>query len=94
MKISSLQWDDINVEHIMGRHGLRPEEVEDVCFGPHVAYPAKYHRKVIYGKTSGGKYLMLILERLYGTVFRPITGRGMKRDELRKYRTIMGQRGG
>ena len=93
MRISGLQWDDINLEHIIAKHGLSPNEVEDICFGPHYACPAKYNRKAIYGQTTSGKYVVVILERLYGSIYRPVTARGMKRDEQRKYRMIMGQGG-
>ncbi len=93
MKISGIQWDDVNLEHIIIKHGLNPKEVEDVCFEQHYACPAKYNRKVIYGQTEGGKYVMVILERLYDSVFRLITARGMKRGEQRKYKLIMGRGG-
>jgi len=93
MKISSLQWDDINLEHIIAKHGFSPKEVEDVCFGPHYAFPAKYSRKAIFGKATSGKYIMVVLKRLYNSVYRPITARGMKKNEIRKYRMIMGQGG-
>jgi uncharacterized DUF497 family protein len=89
MKISGLEWDDINLEHIIGKHGIGPKEVEDVCFGPHYACPAKYNRKVLYGQTTSGKYLMVILERLYGSVYRTITARNMTQNEKRKYNIIM-----
>jgi uncharacterized DUF497 family protein len=91
MKISDLEWDDKNLEHIIGRHGISPKEVEDVCFGPHYACSAKYRRKAIYGQSSSGKYIMVILEQLYVSVFRPITARGMKNSEKRKYQTIIGE---
>lgn len=90
MRISGLQWDDANLEHVAGRHGLRVTEVEDVCFGPHYACTAKYRRKAVYGQTTSGKYLMVILERLYDSVFRVVTARGMTTSEKRKYRMIMG----
>jgi len=93
MKISGLQWDDINLEHIIAKHVLSPKEVEDVCFGTHYACPAKYNRKAIYGQAASGKYLMVIVERLYGSVYRVVTARGMKISENRKYRMIMRQRG-
>ena len=32
MPISELPWPEDRVEHI-GQHGVRPEEVEEVCFG-------------------------------------------------------------
>lgn len=92
MKISVLQWDDINLEHIIANHGLSPKEVEDVCFGPHYACPAKYKRKAIYGQTASGKYIMVILEQLYDSVYRVVTARNLKTSEKRKYRIIMGQR--
>lgn len=47
MKISDLQWDDGNVEHI-ARHNVNPEEVEDVCFGVHIA-----------AKEEGGRYILI-----------------------------------
>ena len=93
MRISGLDWDDINIDHIMGKHGLNPKEIEDVCFGPHYAIPTEYKRKAVYGQTTGGKYILVILERLYNNFFRPITARGMRTNEQRKYRMIMGKRG-
>jgi uncharacterized DUF497 family protein len=91
MKISGLAWDDVNLEHIISKHGISPGEVEDVCFGPHYACPAKFNRKAIYGQAVSGKYLMVILELLYDSIFRPVTARGMKQNERRKYRIIMGE---
>ena len=93
MKINGLQWDDVNLEHIITKHHLSPKEVADVCFGPHYACSAKYKRKAVYGRTESGKYVMVILERLYDSVFRLITARGMTRGEQRKYRMNMGKGG-
>ena len=89
MRIDELDWDDVNIEHIMVNHYLNPKEVEDVCFGSHYVIPAEYKRKAVYGQTSGGKYIVVILERLYNNIFRPITARGMKRNEQTKYKIIM-----
>ena len=89
MKISGLEWDDINIEHIISKHGISPKEVEDVCFGPHYACSAKYNRKAIYGQTTSGKYLMVVLVKLYDSYFRPITTRNMTQAERRKYEDIM-----
>lgn len=36
MYISGLDWDDNNDREI-ARHHVSPEEVEDVCFGQHIA---------------------------------------------------------
>ena len=51
MKIGGLQWDDENIEHI-DEHGINPSEIADVCFGKHLAFPGRYGRYLIYGKTS------------------------------------------
>ncbi len=86
MRISGLQWDDENIEHI-NKHGITPSEVEDVCFGPHINYPARYGRYLVYGKTYHGKYIRVILERLYKVMFRPKTAYPMTESEKRKYRS-------
>lgn len=90
MKIGRLEWDDINLEHIAGKHGLSPGEVEDICFGSHWVCPARHNRKAMYEKTSTGKYLMIVLERLRNNVFRVITAREMSLKEKREYRAVIG----
>jgi uncharacterized DUF497 family protein len=89
MKISGLEWDDKNLEHIISKHSINPREIEDVCFGSHYAYTVKYNRKAIYGQTTGGRYLVVILERLHNNIYRPITARNMTQNERRKYNIIM-----
>lgn len=89
MKISGLEWDDTNLEHIISKHGISPKEVEDVCFGPHYACTVKYKRKAIYGQATSGRYLMVILERLYNSFYKPITARNMTQSERGKYNEIM-----
>lgn len=85
MKIGGLQWDDENIEHI-GKHGVTPSEVEDVCFGPHVANRARYGRYLVYGKSYHGKYIRVVLKRLYGIMFRPKTAYAMTESEKKNYR--------
>ncbi len=85
MKIGGLQWDDENIEHI-GGHGITPSEVEDVCFGPHIAYPARYGRYLIYGKAYHGKYIKVVLEHLYEIMFRPKTAYPMTESEKKNHR--------
>ena len=89
MKITGLEWDDINLEHIIGEHGISPKEVEDICFGPHYTFTAKYKRKAVYGQAESGRYLLVILERLYANIYRPLTARNMTQSERGKYNEIM-----
>ena len=85
MNIASLDWDDENVEHI-NRHRVTPTEVEDICFEPHIAYSGTNDRYILYGQTDNGRYLKVVLKRLHGTRFRPITSFDMSESEKRNYR--------
>lgn len=91
MRISSLLWDDQNVEHI-ARHGVTPEEVEEVCFGVHVAVRGRYGRYILYGNTDAGRYLFVVVERIKGGLMRPITAREMTAPEKSRYRRRMRRR--
>lgn len=85
MKITDLYWDDDNVEHI-STHDVTPVEVEDICFETHIAYSGADDRYILYGQTENGRYLKVVLKRLYGTQFRPITAFDMSDSEKRNYR--------
>ena len=91
MRINSLEWDDVNMEHIMDKHHLSPKEIEDVCFGRHYAFPAKYKRIAVFGQTSNGRCIKIILKWLHDNAYRPITAFGMNREEQKKYKSIMGR---
>lgn len=88
MKIDGLQWDDENSEHI-GKHGITMSEVNDVCYGQHIAFRARYGRYIVYGKTYHGKYVKVVLKRLYGITFRPKTAYPMTESEKGKYKRRM-----
>ena len=90
MRIKELHWDDANIEHI-SRHGLSPVDVEDVCFGRHICFRGRERRYVVYGKTEGGRLIMVVLERLFGQAFRPITAREMTEKEKHSYRRRVGE---
>lgn len=90
MKIRALYWDQTNIEHI-AQHSLNPVEVEDVCFGKHISFRARRRRYVLYGKTESGNMIMVVLERLFGHVFKPITARTMTDREKHSYRKRVGE---
>jgi uncharacterized DUF497 family protein len=85
MKIVSLQWNDDDTEHI-SYHGINPAEVEDVCFNQHVSFKGRFNRYILYGQSSAGRYIKLILERLYDHVFRPVTAYDMTESEKHNYK--------
>jgi uncharacterized DUF497 family protein len=85
MRISSLQWNDDDMEHI-ALHGINPAEIEDVCFNQHISIRGRFGRYILYGQSSAGRYIKLILEKLYDHVFRPVTAYDMTESEKHNYR--------
>jgi len=90
--IRDLEWDDVNVEHI-ARHDVNIWEVEDICFEPHLSFRGHNRRYILYGKTSNGRYLKVVLESLSDAIFRPVTALDMTTREKHNYRMLMKKRG-
>jgi uncharacterized protein len=64
MRIHKLIWPEDRIEHI-ARHGVNPEEVEEVCFGNAWVRRDKsaganpvYH---VLGQTAAGRYLFCVV---------------------------------
>ena len=86
MYISRLEWDDYRVAHI-ARHNIEPDEVWDVCEDPrHLARRHGHNRYLVYGQTTNGRYLFVVLEGIGGTTYKPITARDMTAHEKRNFR--------
>jgi hypothetical protein len=89
MNIGELNWDDNNIEHIT-RHGVAPQEVEDVCFGFHIYVRESGQRYVISGQSISGRYLNVVIERIGKGIFRPITAFEMSESYKRRYKRKLG----
>ena len=85
MNIESLYWDDENIEHI-SKHNVNPQEVEDVCFGTHIIRKEGNRRYILSGQSTNGRYLNVVIERVYKGLFRPITAFEMSEKYKRRYR--------
>ena len=85
MKIVSLEWNEDDIEHI-AHHGISSAEVEDVCFNSHIAVKGRFGRYVLYGQSSVGRFIKLILEKLYDHIFRPVTALDMTESEKHNYK--------
>jgi len=85
MKIDWLEWDEDTIEHI-AQHEVTIEEVYEACQGRHKVKGVKYGRYGVLGQTESGRYLTIILERIYGNIFRVVTARDMSKSERRLYR--------
>ena len=85
MRIEELAWDDENIEHI-GRHGVNPQEVEDVCFGMHLSQREKAQRYILSGQSAEGRFLNVVIERIGKGLFRPITAFQMSENYEQRYK--------
>ena len=93
MYIHGLIWPDERTEHI-ARHGIEPNEVEEVCFGHALVLRTKsrgpspvYH---VLGQTDAGRPLFCVVIRLQDGLAYPVTARPMSDRELRRYRQWKG----
>src|SRR3989338_7430935 len=62
LKISFIDWDEDTIGHI-ARHGVEPEEAEEICFrnNPFIL-KSGYNRYYCLGQTKNGRYLTVIFE--------------------------------
>ena len=84
MRVQTFDWDDWNIEHI-ARHGLEPHDVETACRGEIVVLRGREGRHLVYGRTSTGRYLLVVLSHRGSGVARVITARDMTQQERRFY---------
>ncbi|MGZ8844015.1 MAG: hypothetical protein ACXW18_10160 [Pyrinomonadaceae bacterium] len=89
MRIDELLWPLERIEHI-GRHGVTPEEVEQVCFSEPLVLRAKsYGDNPVYyvlGQTDAGRYLFSVIIQFPDGKGYPVTARPMTDKEERRFR--------
>jgi hypothetical protein len=85
---AELLWDEETIEHIWERHHLRIEEVDEAFHDPEalIHHTGKYGRQVVYGKTGGGRYLIIIVEFKSRQSALLVTARQMTDSEKRRYK--------
>jgi uncharacterized DUF497 family protein len=88
LKIRELIWPKDRVDHI-ARHGVRPEEVEEACFGRSLVQRAKSSGEnpvyYVLGQTASGRHLFCVVIRLPDGKGFPVTARSMTRKERRRF---------
>jgi uncharacterized DUF497 family protein len=87
MRIEKISWDQDSVDHI-GRHSVSPEEAEETLFNqdePPLILRGREGRYLSYGKTGGGRFLLIVLTVHYRKT-RIITARDMTEKEKQHYR--------
>jgi hypothetical protein len=85
VRIDAIYWNDDDVEHI-ARHGVSPSEFEDVCFGLHFSKKETGPRYILSGQTSGGRYIDVVVEKIGGFNFKPVTAFEMSDGYKARYK--------
>lgn len=77
------EWDDGNVDHIIERHGIYPQEAEQVLYnGAYVRREGDFY--YAYGQDDSGRYLCVVCI-VRGGLVRVVTARDMNNRERRSY---------
>ena len=88
MRIHEFVWPQDRIHHI-DRHGVTPEEVEEVCFGHALVQRAESEGEnpvyYVLGQTDAGRYLFCVVIRCPDGKGYPITAREMTDKEKRRY---------
>jgi uncharacterized DUF497 family protein len=84
VRVSRFEWDDWNVEHI-ARHGVSPDEAEEVFNGRHMVKRVREGRYLALGKTQEGRYLFVVYDQKKNRI-RVATARDMEEKERQLYK--------
>jgi uncharacterized DUF497 family protein len=85
VRLQHFEWDDGNVLHIALRHGIEPEEAEEVFAVRPLFRKTKRGHYAAFGPTLAGRLLVLVFERKPKGLVRVITGWDMSTAERRYY---------
>ena len=88
MKIHGFIWSEERIDHI-ARHGITPDEFEQVCFGRPFVQRAKSEGEnpvyYVLGETDAGRYLFCVVIQFPDANGYPVTARPMTDREKSRY---------
>ena len=85
VRIRDFEWDDGNVLHIALRHGIEPQEMEEVFAVRPLFRKTKRGHYAAFAPTLAGRLLVAVFERKQKGLVRVITGWDMSTAERRYY---------
>ncbi|OLE55802.1 MAG: hypothetical protein AUG51_01435 [Acidobacteria bacterium 13_1_20CM_3_53_8] len=91
MQLYEVIWKDRFIDKIEAKHGVSTDEVEEILFSkPHVRRAQKGHVRgedlyAAYGRTGGGRYLIVFFIRKEQAAALPISTRDMTDSERKVY---------
>ena len=82
-----LEWDEANLYKNEIKHGVSVHEIAQCFNNPAFIAPHKKYkdRRVMLGRTDGGRYLFIVFQHLSKEKARPIHARDMTKNERRIY---------
>jgi uncharacterized DUF497 family protein len=86
LRISDFEWNEGNALHLQLRHGISPEDAEEVFANKPLFRRTKKGHYVVLGPTSEGRYLTIVFELKAKGIAQAITGWDMSRAEIRYYK--------
>lgn len=88
MKIRKLVWPEDRVEHI-ARHGIPPDDVDEVCFGRPLVLRCKSEGKnpvyYVLGQTELGRHVFCVVIQFPDAKGYPVTARPMTDNERKRF---------
>jgi uncharacterized DUF497 family protein len=85
MRISGFEWDEGNVVHLALRHGIEPEEAEEVFAIAPLFRKTKRGHYAAFGPSQAGRLMVIVFERKAKGTVRVITGWDMDAAERKYY---------
>ena len=87
MRISDFEWDEGNSLYFQLRHGIAPEETEEVFAKKNPLFRrTKKGHYAAFGPTLQGRYIVIVFDLKSKGIARPITGWDMSRAEVRYFK--------
>jgi uncharacterized DUF497 family protein len=84
-RVEEIDWSFASIEHI-ARHGVEPEEVDEVVFGRPIVARSRKETYRLIGQTGAGRLLTVILAPRGAGVFAVVTARDATGAERRAFR--------
>ena len=88
MRRLRIEWDEDSVDYI-ARHGVEPEEVEELLVRRHLWHRGRAGRYEALGRSAAGRYLMAVLAQRGPHAYRVVTARDMTDSERKPFRRRM-----
>lgn len=85
MRISEFEWDAGNAVHLALRHGIEPDEAEEVFAVAPLFRKTKRGHYAAFGPSRSGRLMVIVFETKAKGIVRVITGWDMDGAERRYY---------